>query len=258
MLLEIDHLTVRFRQRGAAAPLVAADAVSFRIAEGESVGLVGESGSGKTTVANAIVGLVKPALGTVRFRGRDVAGMTPAERLEFRRSVQMIFQDPAGSLNPRMTVGRALAEVLVVHEPGIGPAERDARVRSLLERVGLHASHARRYPHELSGGQRQRVAAARALAVSPRLLIGDEPLSALDVSVQVQLMNLLKDLHRQMGLAILLISHDLAVVRYMCRSLHVMHCGRIVESGPTERILSAPSDPYTAELVASVPDLGAP
>jgi len=255
--LEIDNLSVRFRSStggGRAIAVRALDGVSLSLARGESLGVVGESGSGKTTLACAIVRLLGKSGGSIRFEGRDTARLSGETLRQFRKRVQMIFQDPLGSLNPRMTVGATLAEVLAVHALAAG-TERAGRVSELLGMVGLHADHAARYPHELSGGQRQRVGIARALAVGPDLLIADEPVSALDVSVQVRILNLLRDLRRRFALTYLIIAHDLAVVRYVCERVVVLYSGRVMECGAAQQILSAPAHPYTEALLAAVPDV---
>lgn len=220
---------------------------------GTAHGLAGESGSGKTTLIRTLLGLIPATAGEVRFWGRDVRGLRGAELQAFRRSVQVVFQDPTGALDPRWTVGRAVAEPLRVHRPDLSEAQRRARVSELLEQVGLLPEHARRYPHELSGGQRQRVVIARALALEPKFLILDEPTSALDVSVQAQILNLLQDLRERLNLTYLLISHDLAVIDFLCERTSVMYRGRIVEEGPVGRVLSKPAHPYTKALIASLP-----
>jgi ABC-type glutathione transport system ATPase component len=253
-LLEAEGVGVTYR-RGAHA-VDALRGVSLQIGAGERVGLVGESGSGKSTLARVMLGLEKPHRGAVHFDGRPVYGLPRAAYRVLRRQVQMVFQDPIGSLNARISVGDALREVLEVHR--IVPADQyEQRVAELLRRVGLDPALAPRYPHEFSGGQRQRVALARALAVEPRVLVADEPVSALDVSVQVQILNLLSDLNRQQGVALLLIAHDLAVVRYSCDRVYVMQQGLVVEEGPVSRVLDAPEHPYTRQLLDAVPDLDA-
>jgi len=254
-LLEVDEVRVQFAVRGAGAPVRAVDGVSLTVAQGECVGLVGESGCGKSTLANAILGLVAPCGGSIRFGGKDMAGLKGAALRLFREQVQMVFQDPFGSLNPRLGIGSALGEVLTVHRLARGRSDCAKRVRELLGAVGLDAELAQRYPHELSGGQRQRVGIARALAVGPSLLIADEPVSALDVSVQVQILNLLRDLSAQRRLSYLLIAHDLAVVRYMCGRVLVMYLGRIVESAPADALFARPAHPYTEALLSAVPDV---
>lgn len=250
-LMSVEDLHVVFGRSDAAVRAV--NGVSFSVSHGECLGLVGESGCGKSTLARTLVQLERPADGQIRFEERDVPALSGSALIDFRRQVQMVFQDPFGSLNPRMTVGRALREVLGVHRI-CGRAERGARVRDLLEAVGLDADYAERFPHEFSGGQRQRIGIARALALEPRLLILDEPVSALDVSVQVQILNLLKDLQRDRHLTYLLVAHDLAVVRYLADRILVMYLGRIVESGPASQVYQRPLHPYTMALLAAVPD----
>ena len=253
-VIDVEQIRVRFRS--ASGTVDALQSVSFHLGAGERVGLVGESGSGKTTLARVIMGLQPPDSGRVQVAGMDPYGTARADRAALCRQVQLVFQDPFGSLNPRLTVGDALSEVLAVHRI-VPPDQRAARVADLLRQVGLDPDSASRYPHAFSGGQRQRVALARALAVEPRVLVADEPVSALDVSVQVQILNLLSDLQRERGLALLLIAHDLAVVRYCCDRVYVMHRGRVVEEGPTAVVLDQPQHPYTRQLLAAVPDLDA-
>ncbi len=254
-LLAAENLTVRYR--GASRP-AAAD-VSLSIAPGECVGLVGGSGCGKSTVARALVGLERPAAGRVLWRGRDTAAFGRAERLEWRRGVQLVFQDTLGALQPRMRTGAAVAEALKVHRAAAYPTReaRRARVLELFDLVELPAEAADRYPHELSGGQRQRVGIARALAVEPRVLLADEPVSALDVAVQAQMLRTLRRLLDATGLAMLFVSHDLAVVRCLCSRALVMDAGRIVEEGPAETLFSAPRTPFTRELLDAVPRFAA-
>jgi len=253
-LLEAHDLRVYFG--GGKAPLKAVDGVSLAIARGETVGLVGESGCGKTTLGRALMRLEDSTGGRIVFDGVVMTGAAGRRLRTFRRRVQMIFQDPHGALNPRMSVGAALDEVLAVAR-GLPARERRRRTVELLEAVGLEGAYAGRYPHEFSGGQRQRIVIARALAVEPEVLIADEPVSALDVSVQVQILNLLRELRRRFNLAMLFIAHDLAVVRYMCERIMVMYYGRIVEEGPAEAVYSAPEHPYTRALLSAVPDLDA-
>lgn len=251
-LLRVRELRVYFGKRH--APVRAVDGVSMEIKPGESVGLVGESGCGKTTLGRAVMRLEEPCAGRIEYEGRDVAHLDNRALAEYRKRVQMIFQDPYGSLNARMTVGNAIQEVLRVHKYG-DRAARQRRARQLFEAVGLEPSYMDRYPHEFSGGQRQRIGIARALAVEPRLIIADEPVSALDVSVQVQILNLMKDLQREMQLAYLFVAHDLAVVRYVCDRILVMYLGKIVESGTPDEILARPTHPYTQALLSAVPDV---
>ena len=255
-LLEVRDLTKHFPVRqglfGSSDQVVrAVDGVSFDIGPGETLGLVGESGSGKTTTGRALLRLIEPTSGSVRFRGREVTEMDSAELRAFRRQAQIIFQDPFGSLNPRLSVGAALREVLEVH--GLAEGRETERVTELLDLVGLHPSHASRYPHEFSGGQRQRVGVARALAVEPELIVCDEPVSALDVSVQAQVVNLLMDLQERFGLAYLFIAHDLGVVEHVSDRVAVMYLGRIVEMADAATIVTRPRHPYTRALLSAVP-----
>jgi len=230
----------------------AVDGVSLQIAEGETLGLVGESGSGKSTTGYCILQLLKPTNGSVRFMGKELTTMSPSDLREMRREMQIVFQDPYSSLNPRMTVGNIVAEPLKVH--GIGTKRsRGARVRDLLETVGFNPDFTNRYPHEFSGGQRQRIGIARALALNPRLIVCDEPVSALDVSIQAQILNLLKDLQRDLGLAYLFVAHDLAVVRAMSDRIAVMNKGVLVETGDANEVYTHPKEDYTRALLAAVP-----
>lgn len=226
--------------------------VSFEIRPGECLALVGESGSGKTTLGRCLLRLIEPNAGEVEIDGLSVLQLPPAELRASRRDFQMVFQDPFGSLNPRMSVGRILAEPLAVH--GIAEKRRRPReVERLLDMVGLSRDAARRYPHEFSGGQRQRIGIARALASRPKFLVADEPVSSLDVSVQAQIINLLSDLQKEFGLALLFIAHDLAIVEHIADRVAVLYLGRIVEMGPTAEVLSAPQHPYTVSLLSAVP-----
>ncbi len=231
----------------------AVDDVSFSLAGGETLGLVGETGCGKSTTARLIMRLLDPTAGEIRFSGSELGRLHGQQLRARRRELAMVFQDPYASLNPRRTVGAIVAEPLRID--GVEPAERRARVSELLELVGLGAEHEQRYPHEFSGGQRQRIGIARALARKPRLLIADEPVSALDVSIQAQILNLLRDLQRDLGLTLLFISHDLSVVRYMCERVAVMRAGRIVEMGTAADLYAHPRDAYTRELLAAVPQI---
>ncbi len=256
MLLEVDDLRVAYPGRhGVRVPAVRG--VTFAVGARDTLGIVGESGCGKTSVANAVVGLAPVTGGAIRYRGTPLAALSGDGRAAYRRKVQIVFQDPLGSLNPRLTVGQAILEVLTVHRRSLGlsRAARQTRCVDLLESVGLGVAFADRYPHQLSGGQRQRVGIARALALEPEVLIADEPVSALDVSIQVQILNLIRELAARHGLVYILIAHDLAVVRYMCREVLIMYHGRVVERGPTDAVFAATAHPYTEALLSAVPDL---
>ena len=258
-LLEVLGLTKTFTVEkgffgGDRRRLIAVDRVSFTVGPGETLGLVGESGCGKTTLGRTVLRLIEPDSGEVRFDGEDVLARSPAEMRALRKQMQIIFQDPYASLNPRMTAGAIVGEGLTVHGLARG-AEQRAKVASLFERVGLDPESVDRYPHEFSGGQRQRIGIARALAVGPRFIVCDEPVSALDVSIQAQVINLLMDLRDDFGLAYLFISHDLSVVRHISDRVCVMYLGRIVEEGPARRLFEAPRHPYTRALIAAVPTL---
>jgi oligopeptide transport system ATP-binding protein len=257
-LLEVKSLKVHFPVK--AGPFTrprdfvrAVDGVSFTIAPGETVGLVGESGCGKTTLGRAIVRLTEPTDGHIIFEGEDLARLKGSALRARRRRFQMIFQDPYGSLDPRAKVGNIIGEALDIHRLAPTSAARRQRVESLLADVGLDPAHAQRYPHEFSGGQRQRIGIARALAVEPKLIVCDEPVSALDVSIQAQIVNLLRDLQQEHGMAYLFVAHDLAVVRHLSRRILVMYLGRIVEAGEARRTCRSPLHPYTQALISAVP-----
>jgi oligopeptide transport system ATP-binding protein len=244
------HFPVGSRVFGSAGTVHAVDGVSFSIAEGEMLGLVGESGSGKSTVANCVVRLVEPTAGTIRLRGVDITHVSRRRMRPLRRDVQMVFQDPYSSLNPRQTTGQIVGAPIRLQRIARG-RELDARVADLFDRVGLRPELRFRYPHELSGGQRQRVGLARALSVSPRLLIADEPVSALDVSVQASILNLLRDLQDEFRFSCLFITHDLATVEFLCDRVAVMYLGKIVETAPVRELFAEPKHPYTQALLSA-------
>jgi oligopeptide/dipeptide ABC transporter ATP-binding protein len=255
VLLEAADVSKHFRARGGIlrgdrGVVRAVDGISFAIGRGQTVGVVGESGCGKTTTAKLVLGLEEPTAGAVRFEGRDLRALDPAGRRYYRRSVQAVFQDPYASLNPRMRVSAIIAEPLTTSE-ALRAAEVRKRVLNLLELVGLSERSADLFPHEFSGGQRQRIAIARALASSPKLVVLDEPVSALDVSIRAQILNLLRDLQARLGLSYLFIAHDLAAVAHMSHTIVVMYLGKIVESGEAEALVRAPKHPYTEALFSA-------
>jgi peptide/nickel transport system ATP-binding protein len=258
-IVSLEHIRKDFqfgggligRMLGLAPRVIAVDDVSLALHEGEVLGLVGESGSGKSTLAHLLVRLTDSTSGVIRYRGQDITDATPRELRPLRRCMQLVFQDSQSSLNPRKTVGRALVDALRLS--GLESARRQRHAAELLSRVGLDATFSDRYPHELSGGQRQRVGIARALAMRPEVLVADEPVSSLDVSLQAQILNLLMDLRRELGLTMMFISHDLAVVNAISSRVGVMYAGRIVEIGRPREVLRAPAHPYTQALLASIP-----
>ncbi|MBI3399939.1 MAG: ABC transporter ATP-binding protein [Acidobacteria bacterium] len=255
-LVDVSHLVKHFvRDAGlfrAGTRVAAVDDVSFSIDEGETFGLVGESGSGKTTTGRCMLRLVEPTSGEVRFRGENLLGFSPGRMREARRQMQIVFQDPYSSLNPRMRARVIVEEPLVIHKLGERAARRE-RVAELFQLVGLDPAHLERFPHEFSGGQRQRIGLARALALNPSFLILDEPVSALDVSVQAQVVNLLMDLQERLKLTYLFIAHDLRLVEHICSRIAVMYLGKIVELGPAAAIFASPQHPYTRALLSAIP-----
>ncbi len=256
-LLEVRNLRKYFPIRGGifsrvVANVKAVEDISFDIKKGEVVGLVGESGSGKTTAGRSILRLIEPTSGEILFNGTDVAKLPKAKMRDYRKEMQIIFQDPFASLNPRMSVGDIIGEAMTIHNLARGKT-KEQRVADLLDRVGLSPNHMRRYPHEFSGGQRQRIGIARALAVDPQFIVADEPVSALDVSIQAQVVNLLQDLKEELGLTLLFIAHDLGVVEYISDRVVVMYLGRIMEVAPSKDLYANPVHPYTEALLSAVP-----
>jgi oligopeptide/dipeptide ABC transporter ATP-binding protein len=237
---------------GGGAPVKAVDDVSFEIAEGQTLGLVGESGCGKSTTGRSVLRLIEPSAGSVHFMGEELTGLSPSRLRAMRRNMQMVFQDPFASLNPRMTIGEVLEEPLIVHRL-FDRATRKRKVAEILDVVGLSRSYAGRHPHEFSGGQRQRVGIARAIITRPRLVVADEAVSALDVSIQAQILNLLKELQQELGLTYLFVSHDLAVIRHVSDRIGVMYLGRMVEYGSCASVYGAPKHPYTQALLSAIP-----
>lgn len=250
-LLSVQNLTVTFPGRRRSAPVRAVDGITFHVAEGETLGLVGESGCGKSTTGRTIVRLLNPTAGSVTYDGRDISHLSQRALKPLRKDLQMVFQDPHSSLNPRQTVARVISDPLLVQ--GSSAADARKRAAELMELVGLIPEHIDRYPHEFSGGQAQRIGIARALATGPRLVVADEPVSALDVSVQAQIVNLMERLQRELGLAYLFIAHDLSVVKRVCDRVAVMYLGRIVEIGAKEQVYTVPAHPYTRALLSAVP-----
>lgn len=260
VILDVKHLKKHFPVKQGllmreVAQVKAVDDISLEIRRGETIGLVGESGCGKSTLGRALIRLYEPSSGAVTFNGRDFLNLKGEDLRRERRNMQMIFQDPYASLDPRMTVGQILSEPFEIH--GIlKSSEREAKVKSLLETVGLKASHINRYPHEFSGGQKQRICIARALALEPSLIICDEPVSALDVSIQAQILNLMKDLQKKFNLTYVFISHDLSVIEHICDRIAVMYLGKIVEIATREELFKNPQHPYTQALIQAIPRIG--
>jgi oligopeptide/dipeptide ABC transporter ATP-binding protein len=258
-LIEVKNLVKHFPiKRGVifqhqVGAVKAVDDISFDVTRGETLGIVGETGCGKSTTARLLVRLLDATGGTILFDGQDIAALKGADLKALHREMQMIFQDPYSSLNPRKTVGSIISDPFVIHGMLKGDGERKKRVQELMDRVGLNPEHYNRYPHEFSGGQRQRIGVARAIALEPKLLVADEPVSALDVSIQAQVLNLLRGLQREMGLTLIFIAHDLSVVRHMCDRVAVMYLGKVVELAPSDELYTAPRHPYTGALLSAVP-----
>jgi len=256
-ILEVENLTTTFAVRGGLfrrpIALHAVNDVTFALAGGETLGVVGESGCGKSTLGRSILRLIEPSKGRVVWQGRDLTSLDAAAMRKARRELQIIFQDPIASLDPRMTVGAIIAEPLRVTEPGLSRRERRARVESAMDEVGLAPEFVNRYPHEFSGGQAQRIGIARAIITRPKLIVCDEPVSALDVSIQAQITNLLKDLRERLGLTLIFISHDLSVVRLVSDRILVLYLGRLVENGPARAVFERPAHPYTRALLSAAP-----
>mgnify|MGYP001053134867 CR=1 FL=1 len=250
--MEVSHLK-KYYKAGWHSVLKAVDDVSFRIYKGETLGLVGESGCGKTTCGKTCIGMLDKTDGQVLYQGKDVHSMSKKEHFTFTKKVQMIFQDPYASLNPRMTVGEIIREPMVIHHIYQTRKEQDDRVAELLKIVGLKPDHVRRYPHEFSGGQRQRISIARTLALNPEFIVCDEPISALDVSIQAQIINLLKNIQKELGIAYLFIAHDLSMVKHISDRIGVMYLGHLVEEGDSKELYANPMHPYTKALLSAVP-----
>jgi len=252
-ILEVENLTKHFRSRVRGQPVRALDAVSFSVTKSETFALVGESGCGKSTCARTIIRLYEPTGGSITLDGKDITHLSARQLRPMRKKIQMVFQDPYACLNARMTIRDVVAEPLRVHHPGLTPAEMTERVQDILTQVGLGPEHLMRYAHEFSGGQRQRIGIARSLVLHPDIVLCDEPISALDVSIQAQIVNLLRDLQAELGLTYLFIAHDLSMVRHVADRVGVMYLGELVEQGPTKQVYAAPLHPYTKGLLASVP-----
>jgi oligopeptide/dipeptide ABC transporter ATP-binding protein len=252
-LVKSFPITTSYLVRRNLGEVRAVDGVSFEVRRGETFGIVGESGCGKSTTARLLLRLLEPTSGSIRFEGQEIADLSLRDIKPLRREMQMIFQDPYSSLNPRRTIGSIISEPFAIHGLAKEEGERKRTVQDLMDRVGLNPEHYNRYPHEFSGGQRQRIGVARALALKPKLLIADEPVSALDVSIQAQILNLLQELQQELGLTLIFIAHDLSVVRHMCDRVAVMYLGKVVELATSEQLYSHPRMPYTGALMSAVP-----